>query len=492
MAVSVPKGEFVQKLIPAGAPVNFLLNDLGEGADRRRAGRRARHPRPLEDPRRRGRRARARDRSEVRRGGTADARDVGDHQGHPAEAEGHRRRDRVSREAGNAGAPRGGRLPAPRRRRRRAREAGGEEGQTIDVGQFKDLFGISRKVAIPLLEFFDRKAPRNESATRGRCCDAHVPAALRQHDDASARAMRSSTSRCVEHVDAFERSRSSARRCVGQVAFARPRIDCVRGRARRSLAARGGPRRRPRRARTGVTSAHSRVAKLVRPSPHGDGGTRRSGVRRARDAALATVRPSSTSGRCGTTRDRLVDASSSSTAVDSADQSFLRAPSPSPGSVAPSLTSLYSFGIASRLSGTSRCDDRDHRALDDQLRLAERHRRRDRASGKPRVDSERLVDRAHHRRERRRLRLARVHHREETARDRRMLREPQLAFVRARLDRHLLARSRRAIARRSDERSNVARGIVRRERGARSPRCAARRSTTAARCGSSSPRRRRT
>ncbi|HVS30135.1 MAG TPA: selenocysteine-specific translation elongation factor [Thermoanaerobaculia bacterium] len=30
-------------------------------------------------------------------------------------------------------------------------------GQTIDVGQFKDLFGISRKVAIPLLELFDRE-----------------------------------------------------------------------------------------------------------------------------------------------------------------------------------------------------------------------------------------------------------------------------------------------------------------------------------------------
>ena len=31
-----------------------------------------------------------------------------------------------------------------------------KKGQTIDVGQFKDLFGISRKVAIPLLEFFDQ------------------------------------------------------------------------------------------------------------------------------------------------------------------------------------------------------------------------------------------------------------------------------------------------------------------------------------------------
>ena len=29
-------------------------------------------------------------------------------------------------------------------------------GQTIDVGQFKELFGLSRKIAIPLLEYFDR------------------------------------------------------------------------------------------------------------------------------------------------------------------------------------------------------------------------------------------------------------------------------------------------------------------------------------------------
>jgi selenocysteine-specific elongation factor len=30
-----------------------------------------------------------------------------------------------------------------------------KKGQTIDVGQFKELFGLSRKVAIPLLEYFD-------------------------------------------------------------------------------------------------------------------------------------------------------------------------------------------------------------------------------------------------------------------------------------------------------------------------------------------------
>jgi len=30
-------------------------------------------------------------------------------------------------------------------------------GETIDVGQFKEFFGLSRKVAIPLLEYFDRE-----------------------------------------------------------------------------------------------------------------------------------------------------------------------------------------------------------------------------------------------------------------------------------------------------------------------------------------------
>ncbi|HEX9493408.1 MAG TPA: SelB C-terminal domain-containing protein, partial [Thermoanaerobaculia bacterium] len=30
-------------------------------------------------------------------------------------------------------------------------------GETIDVGQFKEFFGLSRKIAIPLLEYFDRQ-----------------------------------------------------------------------------------------------------------------------------------------------------------------------------------------------------------------------------------------------------------------------------------------------------------------------------------------------
>ena len=32
-----------------------------------------------------------------------------------------------------------------------------KKGETLDVGQFKEFFGLSRKIAIPLLEFFDRE-----------------------------------------------------------------------------------------------------------------------------------------------------------------------------------------------------------------------------------------------------------------------------------------------------------------------------------------------
>jgi selenocysteine-specific elongation factor len=31
------------------------------------------------------------------------------------------------------------------------------KGETIDVGEFKEYFGLSRKIAIPLLEYFDRE-----------------------------------------------------------------------------------------------------------------------------------------------------------------------------------------------------------------------------------------------------------------------------------------------------------------------------------------------
>jgi selenocysteine-specific elongation factor len=32
-----------------------------------------------------------------------------------------------------------------------------KRGETIDVAHFKELFGLSRKIAIPLLEWFDRE-----------------------------------------------------------------------------------------------------------------------------------------------------------------------------------------------------------------------------------------------------------------------------------------------------------------------------------------------
>jgi selenocysteine-specific elongation factor len=34
---------------------------------------------------------------------------------------------------------------------------GARKGETIDVGQFKEYFGLSRKIAIPLLEWMDRE-----------------------------------------------------------------------------------------------------------------------------------------------------------------------------------------------------------------------------------------------------------------------------------------------------------------------------------------------
>ena len=51
--------------------------------------------------------------------------------------------------------------------RARARMAS-RKGETIDVGQFKEYFGLSRKIAIPLLEWLDR-----ERVTR-RVGDARV------------------------------------------------------------------------------------------------------------------------------------------------------------------------------------------------------------------------------------------------------------------------------------------------------------------------------
>ncbi|HUP59232.1 MAG TPA: selenocysteine-specific translation elongation factor [Thermoanaerobaculia bacterium] len=157
MAVSVPKGEFVQKLIPAGAPVNFLLSDL------------------------------ANQKIAVVHG---DALDIPGRSKTLGGAEGELARNIESRFAAA-----GLQTPAvseiikaiPQRPKviegviaylvkqgalvrlaegvylhrdviadARAKLAE-KKGQTIDVGQFKDLFGISRKVAIPLLEYLDRE-----------------------------------------------------------------------------------------------------------------------------------------------------------------------------------------------------------------------------------------------------------------------------------------------------------------------------------------------
>jgi selenocysteine-specific elongation factor len=168
MAVNVPKGEFVQKLIPTGAPVNFLLSDL------------------------------AKERIAVVQG---DALDIPGRSKTLGGAEGELAR---AIEAKFAAA--GLQTPAtseiikaiPQKPKviegvigylvkqgvlvrlaegvylhrdtivaARAKLAE-KKGSTIDVAQFKDLFGISRKVAIPLLEFFD-----NEGATK-RIGDARL------------------------------------------------------------------------------------------------------------------------------------------------------------------------------------------------------------------------------------------------------------------------------------------------------------------------------
>jgi len=157
MAVSVPKGEFVQQLIPPGAPVNFLLADL------------------------------AKERIAVVQGDVLEipgrSKTLGGAEGELARA--------IELKFAEAGLQ----TPAtseiikaiPQRPKviegvigflvkqgvlvrladgvylhrdtvLAAREKLAEKkGATIDVGEFKDLFGISRKVAIPLLEFFDRE-----------------------------------------------------------------------------------------------------------------------------------------------------------------------------------------------------------------------------------------------------------------------------------------------------------------------------------------------
>jgi selenocysteine-specific elongation factor len=156
MALDMPKSEFVQKLIPSGAPVNFLLHDL------------------------------ANEKIAVVRGDALDipgrSKTLGGSEGELARA--------IEAKFAEAGLQ----TPAtseiikaiPQKPKviegvigylvkqgtlvrladgvylhHRTVEAAKKKlaekkGQTLDVGQFKDLFGISRKVAIPLLEFLDQ------------------------------------------------------------------------------------------------------------------------------------------------------------------------------------------------------------------------------------------------------------------------------------------------------------------------------------------------
>ncbi|HEX8171876.1 MAG TPA: selenocysteine-specific translation elongation factor [Thermoanaerobaculia bacterium] len=168
MALNVPKGEFVQKLIPSGAPVNFLLHDLGKENIATLQGD------ALDIPGRsktlggtEGELARAIEAKYAEAGlqTPATSEIIKAIPQKPKVIEGvigylvkqgtlvrladgvYLHRDTI------AGA---------------REKLGARRGETIDVGQFKDFFGISRKVAIPLLEWFDR-----EGVTR-RVGDARV------------------------------------------------------------------------------------------------------------------------------------------------------------------------------------------------------------------------------------------------------------------------------------------------------------------------------
>jgi selenocysteine-specific elongation factor len=156
MVLNVPKGEFVQKLIPAGAPVNFLLNDLAKeriavvqgdaldipGRSKTLGGTEGELVRAIEAKyAEAGLQTPAT--SELIRAIPQKPKVIEGVIGYLVKqgtlvrlADGvYLHRDTV--EAARA-------------------KLAEKKGQTIDVGQFKDLFGISRKVAIPLLEFFDQ------------------------------------------------------------------------------------------------------------------------------------------------------------------------------------------------------------------------------------------------------------------------------------------------------------------------------------------------
>ena len=157
MAVSVPKGEFVQKLIPNGAPVNFLLADLANekiatvqgdaldipGRSKTLGGAEGELARTIEK--------RFQD-AGLQTPATSEL--IREIPQKPKVIEGViaylvkqgtlvRLAEGVYLHRDVLGAARD--------------KLAAKKGETIDVGQFKDLFGISRKVAIPLLEWFDRQ-----------------------------------------------------------------------------------------------------------------------------------------------------------------------------------------------------------------------------------------------------------------------------------------------------------------------------------------------
>jgi selenocysteine-specific elongation factor len=156
MAVSVPRGEFVQKLIPAGAPVNFLLHDLASekiavvqgdaldipGRSKTLGGAEGELARAIE--------GRYRD-AGLQTPATSEI--IKAIPQKPKVIEGVIgflvKQGTIVRIAEGVYLHR--EVVAAAKEKLAARK-----GETIDVAAFKDFFGISRKVAIPLLELFDR------------------------------------------------------------------------------------------------------------------------------------------------------------------------------------------------------------------------------------------------------------------------------------------------------------------------------------------------
>lgn len=157
IASNVPKGEFVQKLIPAGAPVNFLLADLAKekiaevqgdaldipGRSKTLGGAEGELARAIE--------AKFKD-AELQTPAVSEI--IKAIPQKPKVIEGVIaylvKQGTLVRLAEGVYLHRD--VLASAREKLSARK-----GETIDVGQFKDFFGISRKVAIPLLEWFDRE-----------------------------------------------------------------------------------------------------------------------------------------------------------------------------------------------------------------------------------------------------------------------------------------------------------------------------------------------